>query len=204
MLPLVFANSIAADMGLIPGLAVFGPALGLPLSVLAAFLERPFFSLAGVRTNTIWYSLQANFVSLLVGYIATMVVIPFVMSPIVAFVMLWPFVALAISVATEWKYIQFRNPSHRIAWEPVAVGNVVSAAVCIATLFLVQWLRSQLPRVSISLRAYEDAMTTAVAVVTVGLFVASFIATLNRRGAPNSAEPTQFEDARPDQAGDEG
>ena len=204
MLPIVFANSIAADMGLIPGLAIFGPALGLPLSVLAAFLERPFLCRAGVTTNTLWYSLQANFVSLLVGYVATMVVIPFVMSPIVAFAMLWPFVALAISVATEWKYIQFRNPSRRFPWEPFAAGNVFSAAVCIAILFLVQWLRSQLPHVAISIRAHEDAMTMTVAVASMGLFLASFLVTSNRRGAPSTAGPTQCVDARRNGASDEG
>jgi len=65
----ILANTITADMGLIPGLALAGPALGLPLSVFAAFLERPFISLAGVCSDAIWYSLQANFVSLLIGYV---------------------------------------------------------------------------------------------------------------------------------------
>ncbi len=46
MFPTLLANSIAADAGLIPGLAIFGPAMGLPLSVLAAFIERPFVTLA--------------------------------------------------------------------------------------------------------------------------------------------------------------
>jgi hypothetical protein len=62
----ILANVITSDMGLIPGLAIAGPALGLPLSVLASFLERPFVSLAGVRRHAIWYSLQANCISLLV------------------------------------------------------------------------------------------------------------------------------------------
>jgi hypothetical protein len=39
---LILANTITADMGMIPGLTFAGPAMGLPLSVLAAFIERPF------------------------------------------------------------------------------------------------------------------------------------------------------------------
>lgn len=195
MLPIVFANAIAADLGLIPGLAIFGPALGLPLSVLAAFIERPFFSRAGVTTNTIWYSLQANFVSLLVGYVATLVVIPLVMSPVVAFGMLWPFVALAISMATEWKYMQIRNPSHRVVWASVAAANVFSAAVCIAILAVVQWLRGQLPGLSISLRVHEGAMSVAAAVASVGLFAVSFVATSNWRGS-SAASSIEFDDER--------
>ena len=34
----ILANTITADMGMIPGLAFVGPAMGLPLSVLAAFV----------------------------------------------------------------------------------------------------------------------------------------------------------------------
>ena len=40
-------------MGLIPALAFVGPAMGLPLSVLAAFIERPFYTRAGVERQTI-------------------------------------------------------------------------------------------------------------------------------------------------------
>lgn len=64
----MLANTITADMGLVPGCALIGPAMGLPLSVLAAFLERPFYSAAGIKRGAIWYSLQANLISLLVGY----------------------------------------------------------------------------------------------------------------------------------------
>jgi len=48
----LLADTITADMGWIPGLAFVGPAMGLPLSVLAAFLERPFYTLGGVRHQT--------------------------------------------------------------------------------------------------------------------------------------------------------
>lgn len=179
MFPTLLANSIAADAGLIPGLAIFGPVMGLPLSVLAAFIERPFFSRAGLPTKAIWYSLQANFVSLLVGYAATVIVIPLVMSPIDAFGMIWPFVALGISVVTERQYLQMRNRSRRLAWGPVTAGNITSAAVSIGVLILVVWLRGRVPRICDAIREYEDVMTVVVAVGSLALFVGSFVATVD-------------------------
>jgi hypothetical protein len=56
----ILANTITADMGMISGLAFVGPAMGLPLSVLASFVERPFYALAGVKHHTIWYSLRSS------------------------------------------------------------------------------------------------------------------------------------------------
>ena len=187
MFPTLFANSIAADAGLIPGLAIFGPALGLPLSVLAAFIERPFFSRAGVSTRTIWYSLQANFVSLLVGYAATMIVIPVLMSPNDAFGLIWPFAAWGISVVSERQYMQMRNRPRRVAWGPVTAGNVVSAAVSIGILIFVVWLRGLVPRMCDALREYEDVMTVVVALGSLVLFVASFVATADSTSAQRAA-----------------
>ncbi len=56
MLPL--ADTITADMGFLPGMELIGPAFGWP-----------FYFAAGVREKTIWYSLQANCVSLFLGYV---------------------------------------------------------------------------------------------------------------------------------------
>ena len=58
MIPFLLANAIAADAGLIQGLAIFGPAMGV--SVLAAFIERPFVKRAGFGKSAIWFSLQAK------------------------------------------------------------------------------------------------------------------------------------------------
>ena len=44
----ILADVVTADMGFLPGLALFGPAFELPLSVLAAVLERPFYTRAGI------------------------------------------------------------------------------------------------------------------------------------------------------------
>lgn len=194
MLPILFANSIAADAGLIPGLAIFGPALGLPLSVLAAFLERPFFSRAGVTQHTIWYSLQANFVSLLVGYVATLCALPLLMSPLALVLgVFWPFIAIAISVCTERLYMKAVGTSNRVTWGMVTLGNIFSAFASIAILALVVVLRQQYPQVRGALQEYQPAMNIAVALASFGLFVVSFVATSKSRLNFQMTGKSQFE-----------
>jgi hypothetical protein len=176
MTAVLLANAIAADAGLIPGLAIFGPALGLPLSVLAAFIERPFVTRAGVGRNAIWFSLQANFVSLLFGYFATMVVVPFIMSPGGAVIALaWPFAAVGISVVTEHRYLAMRLRPAGVARAPIAWGNMLSAVTCIAVMVGAGLSRDAAPQLSVSLRQYETAMNIGVGVASLLLLVGSFV-----------------------------
>jgi hypothetical protein len=157
--------------------------MGLPLSVLAAFIERPFVTRAGFERNAIWFSLQANFVSLLVGYLATMVVIPLVMSPVVAIGLIWPFVALGISVAIERQYLNMRLRNGLVSWAPIATGNVISAVVCIAVMVFAASLRDDVPHLCANLRNYEVPMNVSAAVGSLVLLVGSFAIT-NSSGSP--------------------
>ena len=172
MLPVLLANAIAADAGLIPGLAIFGPAMGLPLSVLAGFIERPFVTRSGFERNAIWFSLQANFVSLLVGYFATMIVIPFVMSPSGGLVgLIWPFLAVGISIATERRYLAMRLRHGSVPWAPLTWGNIISALTCIAVMVLTAILRDAAPHLSADLREHSTAMNICVAIASLLLLV---------------------------------
>src|SRR5262249_41298362 len=63
------ANSIAPTAYFSPGVLPLMLGMALPASVLAAVLERPFVSRAGVQEYAFWYSLQANLVSLVIGYL---------------------------------------------------------------------------------------------------------------------------------------
>lgn len=176
-MPGLLANSIAADAGLIPGLAIFGPAMGLPLSVLAAFIERPFVTRAGFGKNAIWFSLQANFVSLLVGYLATMLVIPMVMSPGGGLVgLVWPFLAVGISISTERLYLAFRLKPGVVPWAPMAWGNIISALSCLAVMMMASTLRDAAPRFSANLREHEIALTAFAAIAGLSLLLGSFAA----------------------------
>jgi hypothetical protein len=49
----------------LPGFALLGGHVGFALAILAAFIERPFLTWAGVDRRTVAYSIQANLLSLL-------------------------------------------------------------------------------------------------------------------------------------------
>ncbi len=149
--------------------------MGLPLSVLAAFIERPFITRAGVERNAIWFSLQANFVSLLVGYFATMIVIPIIMSPGGGIIGLtWPFLAVGISIATERWYLAIRLRKGGVPWGPLVGGNISSAVTCVAVLVLVANLRDSVPQLSEELGKHSTVMNLGVAIASFLLLAGSF------------------------------
>lgn len=196
MIPALFANSIAADAGLIPGLAIFGPAMGLPVSVLAAFIERPFVTRAGFGKSAIWFSLQANFISLLVGYVATMVVIPFVMGPSSAFALAWPFVAVGISAVTERQYLNARLSPTIVPWTPIVVANIISALLCVTVLLVTEFVRGRNPYLEFQLRPYEMPTTVAVVASSLALFFGSFFVPAPSAGTQRRTERCDAADSR--------
>jgi hypothetical protein len=46
---------------------IFAPWIGLILPILTGILERPLYTLAGFKTQTVWYSIQANFLAMWVA-----------------------------------------------------------------------------------------------------------------------------------------
>jgi hypothetical protein len=184
MLP-VLANTITADMGLIPGLALVGPAMGLPLSVLAAFIERPFVMRSGVRRHALWYSLQANLVSLLVGYVglfgAVVVVNAFNLSGAdSALFTIWPLIAVAISAIVERSYLAARTRPVRVTWGWNILGNVLSAGTCVGLLFLVVYLRREFWESRMVLAPYQDALHIVAGLGSIGMYIAAFRVTRRR------------------------
>ncbi|HTW95197.1 MAG TPA: hypothetical protein VMD30_10410 [Tepidisphaeraceae bacterium] len=183
----ILADSITADMGLIPGLAFVGPAFGIPLSVLASFVERPFYSRGGVTTHAIWYSLQANCVSLIAG-IPLLILFAVVAAGLgfgasdAAFFLVWPLIAVCASSIIERIYIVRRNGVPRLSWPWAVAANVVSAGSCFAILFPVVWLRASQPSWIQILRPWETPLQLFACLAGSALFAFSFYAT--RRSAP--------------------
>ena len=182
----MLANTITADMGLIPGLAFAGPGMGLPLSVLASFVERPFYTRAGVCSRTIWYSLQANLVSLLVGFalLAAGVVVGsgvFARASVAAIdravFLVWPFVAVGVSAVVERAYLANRVRGGRVGWGWSTAGNIVSAAACVGLLFCVAGLRAACPRLVDLLWPAAWPLWCASLAGSAVLFVIAFAAT---------------------------
>ena len=188
----ILANTITADMGLIPGLAIAGPAMGLPLSILASFLERPFISLAGVQHHAIWYSIQANTISLLVGYVGVFAA-AFIgealprWAPSEPVFTVWPFVAVAVSILVERTYLSIRTSEFHPKWRWIIVGNVLSAGACIGLLMLVTYLREAQPGLQFLLMPYRTTLLVFAAAGSVALIAAAFAKT-REPGTGRSAE----------------
>ena len=183
----VVANTITADMGLIPGLGFVGPGMGLPLSVLAAFIERPFYTKGGVEPQALWYSLQANLVSLAVGFVGVFV-FGFVASAAGfgasddAFFLAWPVLAVCTSAIVERAYIAGRLHSPRVSWGWSASGNVVSAGVSIGLLFFIVALRSACPQLAAWLRPAVWPLWWFSLTGSAALFIVAFAITRCRSG----------------------
>src|SRR5690606_25985447 len=104
----------------------------LPLSVMAAVIERPLLSAAGLRRHAVWYSIQANVVSLLVGYPLVLIVAALADVFGDEALMLWPFAAVLISTCVEWAYLNWRAACQpRLHFGRVLGGNLVSALACL-------------------------------------------------------------------------
>jgi hypothetical protein len=173
MMP-ILANVITADMGLIPGLAIVSPLLGLPLSVMAAVIERPLLSAAGLRRHAVWYSIQANVVSLLVGYPLVLIVAALADVFGDESLMLWPFATVAISAAVEWAYLNWRAACQpRLHFGRVLGGNMVSALACL--LLFIPLLALNQPQVRNALRPYQLSLNIALGVICLIAVVAAFL-----------------------------
>ncbi|GIW85175.1 MAG: hypothetical protein KatS3mg107_0835 [Gemmataceae bacterium] len=118
-----YANAIAPTAYFWPGVLPLMGGMALPASVLAAVLERPFVSHAGVREYAFWYSLQANLISLAIGY-ATL---PVGVDAIFSIGPLWSLIAVAMSIGSEGWYYQWRavQAPERLRWRWIVAGNVL-------------------------------------------------------------------------------
>ena len=121
------ANSIAPTAYFWPGVLPLTLGLAVPASVLAAFLERPFVTAAGVRSSALRHSLRANAISLGVGYLTLPIGVPaiYTVGP------LWSVAAVTLSVLSEGWYLRSRS-DHPFRWGPVIWGNLFSSAVLLS------------------------------------------------------------------------
>src|SRR4051794_6270944 len=186
----ILANVITADMGFLPGLALIGPAFGLPLSVLAAVLERPFYTRAGVERWAIWYSLQANLVSLLVGYL----LLPVAMIALYTVGPLWLPFSVFLSIVIERKYLKWRAGGFDGRWKWMSWANVFSALALVGVLML------SVPfdtfQNKLALFPYRDILTYIGIAVSIIAFGVSFIVpAVGKRRASKIAARSATSDA---------
>ena len=192
----ILADTITADMGFLPGLAMFGPAFGLPLSVLAAVLERPFYTRAGIGKWAIWYSLQANLISLLIGYLLLPIAV-MTLDSIIG--LLWLPVSVFVSIVVERKYLKWRacTAGFNGSWMWVSWANIFSALALVGVLILSRPFDTDQNK--LALFPYRDGLTYFGIGASVITFATAFIvpAVGSRRSNRIAANATVAEGSAP-------
>lgn len=183
-----YANAIAPTAYFWPGVLPLMGGMALPASVLAAVLERPFVSHAGVREYAFWYSLQANLISLAIGY-ATL---PVGVDAIFSIGPLWSLIAVAMSIGSEGWYYQWRavQAPERLRWRWIVAGNVFSSIVLLLLPPMTLAIKEAQPDLEWTLAPYQNALFWGSVIASVTLFLGSFVAPglLRRmRTIPNQA-----------------
>jgi hypothetical protein len=176
-----FGNAIAPTVYFFPGVIPFMFGMAVPASVLAAFLERPFVTWAGVREHTLWYSLQANLVSLLIGYVT----LPVGMTAIYTIGPLWSLIAVAMSVVSERCYYQWRaREDSKVRWWPIVLANVFSSFVLLVLPSIGLMIKEGFPHLELELAPYQHVLLWGSVGGGAVLFAASFfVPSLLRRKA---------------------
>jgi hypothetical protein len=181
------ADVITADMGFLPGFALFGPAFGLPLSVLAAVLERPFYTRAGITKWTIWFSLQANLISLLAGYLMLPIALGAVYSSVG---LLWLPIAIVLSTVIERSYLNWLTggPGLDRGWYWTSWANIASALAIVGVLMFAMCFNT--PEIRQWLRPHRTTLEIAGISISVLVFLTAFVVpVIGRRFASAQETP---------------
>jgi hypothetical protein len=166
------ANSISPTVGFVPGFQPFGLTLALPMTVLAGILEGPFVARAGVREHARWYSLQANFVSLLLGYLMLPIAVP----ALYTIGVLWSVPAICVSIVSEGYYYRlFVVPrDSRLKWRWVIAGNLFSNLVLLAIPFLANSAQRFWPYLLWDIEPYMEGLTLVTLLGSLAAFVVGY------------------------------
>jgi hypothetical protein len=153
--------------------------MSLPASVLAAFLERPFATWAGVAHNALWHSLRANLISLGLGYVT----MPVALIAIYSIAPLWSVIAVSLSILIEGIYYQkwVLRGAQRLRWRWVVVGNIWSSLVLLSLPFITMAVKQARPDLVWELAPYQDTLLAGSVAGSILLFVAACVAPNVRR-----------------------
>ena len=170
----------------------FAPLFGVP--VLLGVIERPFFSAAGLTRNVVWYSIQANCVSFLLGGVVGACILPMsggngafgvIVSLLMWLLMLMPFVTLVETWTV--RAVAGRTPYVDFIW--ILAGNIVSSLVCyFACVGIPQMLDT--PRNRVTMQPYQAMSGVILAWSSLAAIVAAFVVPRFRsKHIPADAEP---------------
>ncbi len=113
-------------------MSLIGGYAGLAIVILCGFIERPIYSAAGVKLNALAYSLQANFLSAVIGFFYTGLSHSMVSTTSSAAIGISLLVMpVVLATAVEWLWVGYRSGIgiQRLNPARVLLANVVSVFV---------------------------------------------------------------------------
>lgn len=163
-----YANGIASYVFFWPGLIFINVYYAFPASILASILERPFLTLSGIKQHTLIYSLQANFVSMLIGILlapAGMFFL-FIVGP---FYLIF---VVTVSHLVEMKY--YRSKNLRFRSEIALLGNILSCFILFFLPLFATEFRESHRYLALRLSYHSTWMNSTAFIISALVFLYSF------------------------------
>jgi len=176
---LALANS-GAPVLYLPGLVMISPLWGLPATLAAAVLERPFVSRAGIQRHALTRSIRANLLSWLVGLVISLFMVAFIAAgpkPLgfaaavvfaIACVICLP-VVFSIFVEGGYYVQVLRRDGAILRWRWVIAGNIVSAAFLTSLSFVPDALRREYPQLEFMVEPHREPLWWLLAAISLAL-----------------------------------
>ena len=164
------ANSLSPYVYFWPGVIYIMLPYAFPASVLAAFLERPFLTAAGLEYRALVLSLRANFVSTIVGILLVPVGYPLLemTGP------LWCLVAFCISCFVEIFYLRrFSHQQLTRGW--VVIGNAISSVVLMILPPVALAIKQVHPELAWRIEPHEETLMWTTLGISLVVFIGSFM-----------------------------
>jgi hypothetical protein len=171
------ANSLSPYVWFWPGIVSVTFVYAFPASLLAAFVERPFLTAAGLKNRALVLSLRANFLSAVVG----LLLIPVGYPALLVIGPLWCIIAFGLSCTVEIFYL--RDFSRRLAWGWIVGGNAVSSIVLMTLPPIALVLKQNYYRLAWSLEPHEVWLNWSSLIASLTLFLTSFAWPIRRATA---------------------
>ena len=163
------ANSLSPYVYFWPGIISITLVYAFPASLLAAFIERPFLTAAGITRRPLVLSLRANFVSTLAGIL----LIPIGYPALYTIGPLWCLAAFGVSCLVEISFLRrYSHQSLATGW--AVAGNAVSSAVLMILPPIAIAIRQNNYQLAWSLEPHEPWMALSSLCVSVAVFLAGF------------------------------
>ncbi len=165
------ANGMSPIAGIWPGFVLFSPLLGIPATLLAAFLERPFVTLGGLPRHALVESIRANLLSWAVG--AAIVFVVSAVDPSMVLLAVYFFGSVPLSIGIEGVYLRSvaARQGGAVAWGWIIAGNLVSGAVLIFAGLIAEDIGTSNRLLAWRLREYQGPLTLVLGLLSLAIVV---------------------------------